>query len=126
MPSMSDGFRPASLRALSAASACSWIWDIPGMTPRLVVSAAPTTATDWGFMGGLASGAGGRLEQGQCDFVRLLLEGDLEGHVKHQGLGRLRATDNVGHHARALGELHHGDGIGGREARCRAMVDDVA
>ena len=68
----------------------------------------------------------GRLEEGQGDLVGLLLEGDLEGHVEHQGFGRLRAADDVGHHARALVQLDDGDRIGRREAGRRAMVDDVA
>src|SRR5262245_44469606 len=102
MPSMSEGPRPASLRALRAASACSWICDRPGMMPRLVVSAAPTTATDFGFMA-TSSLARSGLKEGQCDLVRLLLKGNLKRHVEHQGVGRLRATNNAGHHARPLG-----------------------
>src|SRR5262249_20825821 len=103
----------------------SWICDRPGMTPRLVLSAAPTMATDLGFMA-TSSLASRGLKEGQRDLVRLLLKGNLERHVEHQGVGRLRAANNVGHHARPLGELDHGDGIGGREPRCRAMVDNVA
>src|SRR5436190_14814606 len=49
-PSMSDGFRPPSAMACSAASACRPITDMSGMTPIWVVSAAPTTATDFGFI----------------------------------------------------------------------------
>src|SRR3954465_4920192 len=49
-PSMSDGFRPASASAFSAASACRPITDMSGMTPIWVVSAAPTTATDFCFI----------------------------------------------------------------------------
>src|SRR5436190_292374 len=126
MPSMSDGLKPASLRVLRAASACSWICDMPGMTPRSVVSAAPTTATDLGFMGCLVSLGGSRPEEGQGDLVGLLLEGDLEGHVENQGVGRLRTADDVGHHARALIQLDDSNGVGRCEARRRAMVDDVA
>src|SRR5256714_15540359 len=103
MPSMSDGLKPASFRVLRAASACSWICDMPGMTPRSVVSAAPTTATDLGFMACLASLAVGRLEEGQGDLVVLLLEGDLEGHVEQQGVRRLPAADGVCPHGRAFG-----------------------
>src|SRR5262245_19479230 len=126
MPSMSPGCKPASFRALRAASACSWICDMPGMTPRSVVSAAPTTATDRGLMGCLASLDSGWFEEGQRDLVALLLEGDLERHIEHQGVGRLRATDNIGHQARAFVQLDDGDGIGRRESRRRAVVDHVA
>src|SRR3954462_10652605 len=47
---MSFGPRPASRIALSAASACSPICDRFGMRPSSVVSAAPTIATDFGFI----------------------------------------------------------------------------
>src|SRR5580700_4489272 len=125
MPSMSAGFKPASLKAFSAASACSWICDMPGMTPSSVVSAAPTTATVPGFIECLGSLAAGRLEQGQGDLLGLFLEGDLERHIEHQGIRRLRAADDVGHHARALGKLDNGNRVWRREAGRRAMVDDV-
>src|SRR5215471_4538525 len=49
---MSAGLSPASTIAFSAASACSWICDMSGMTPSRVVSAAPTMAIDLGFMAG--------------------------------------------------------------------------
>src|SRR6478672_5846856 len=105
MPSMLESFSPASLMALRAASACSWICDRPGMTPRSVVSAAPTTATDLRFMGCLASLRLSRLEEGQRDLLALLLERHLQRHVQHQSLGRLRAAHDVGHHARAFLQL---------------------
>src|SRR5262249_28019305 len=112
--------------ALRAASACSWICDMPGMTPRSVVSAAPTTATVLGFMGCLASLAAGGLEEGERDLVGLFLERDLEGHVEHPGVGGLRAADDVGHHARALIQLDNGDRIRRGETRRRPVVDDIA
>src|SRR5579871_5998874 len=122
MPSISEGFKPASLRALRAASACSWIWERSGITPRSVVSAAPTTATVPGFMG---SPAASGLEEGQGDRVALPLEGDLEGHVQHQSLRCLRAAHNIAHHARPLFQLDHGNGVRRREAWSRAVVNDV-
>jgi hypothetical protein len=55
------------------------------------------------------------------------LEGDLDGHVEHQGLGGLRAADDVGHHPRALFKLDHGDGVWVlADIRARAMVDHIA
>src|SRR5688572_20502089 len=116
MPSISFGPSPQSFMALRAASAWSWICDRPGMTPRSVVSAAPTTATDFCFMGSPRSGAG-RLEQRQRDVVVLLLEGRDERHVENQGIRRLRAADDVGHHARAFVELDNGDRVGRGETR---------
>src|SRR5690606_10315983 len=95
-PSMSDGFRPQSAMAFSAASACSPMTDWSGMTPILVVSAAPTTATDPGFM--MCVPSTGRGEKGQADGVALLRERDLQRHVELQRLGRLRAVHDVGHH----------------------------
>src|SRR5689334_24214581 len=95
-PSMSLGFRPQSAMAFSAASACRPITDVSGMTPILVVSAAPTTATLPGFM--CVRSLLGRREEGQADVVVLLGERDLERHVELQRLGRLRAVHDVGHH----------------------------
>src|ERR1700751_950321 len=100
---MSDGFRPASAMALRAASACRPITDTSGILPSLVVSAAPTTAMDPGFIG---SGLRG-LEEGQGDGPEAL-ERDLQGHVELQRLGRLRAADNVGHYPGSLGQFDHG------------------
>ena len=40
--------------------------------------------------------------------------------------GRLRAIDDVGHHARPLVELDDGDRVGRREARHRPVVDHIA
>src|SRR5689334_24871356 len=119
MPSISAGLSPASAIALSAALACNWICDMSGMTPSLVVSAAPTMAIDFGFIGSPP----GRTEEGEGDFVVELLEGDLDRHVELQCLGGLQATHNVGHHARPLVELDDGDRIGRCEARHRAVVD---
>src|SRR5215471_10409418 len=121
MPSISAGLRPASANALSAASACSWICDMSGMTPSLVVSAAPTMAIDFGFIGSPPR----RAEEGKGDFVVELLEGDLDRHVELQRLGGLRAIDDVRHHARPLLELDDGDRIGRREARHRTVVDHI-
>src|SRR5215469_16495820 len=101
MPSMSAGLSPASAKALSAASACSWICDMSGMTPSLVVSAAPTMAIDFGFIGSPLR----RTEEGEGDLVVELLEGDLDRHVELQCLWGLRALGDVGHHARPLLEL---------------------
>src|SRR6516225_6323341 len=128
MPSMSAGLRPASAIALSAASACNWICDMSGMTPSWVVSAAPTMAMDFGFIGSppLARCQRGqharrclaqicldrrivrrqqRAEEREGDLVIELLEGNLDRHVELQCLGGLWAFDDVGHHARPLVEL---------------------
>src|SRR5271156_3993919 len=102
---MSPGFSPASSMALSAASACNWICDRPGMTPSSVVSAAPTTAMDFCFISRSPNARADRLEQRQGNGIGLLLKSDLKRHVELQGFRRLRAADNVGHHARALGQL---------------------
>src|SRR5262252_8118215 len=118
MPSMSAGLSPASAIALSAASACSWICDISGMTPSRVVSAAPTMAIDFGFIASPPR----RAEEGQRDLVVELLEGKLDRHVELQCLRGLRAIDDVRHHARAFVELDDGNRIGRREARHRAVV----
>src|SRR5438128_1709174 len=98
MPSMSDSFSPASAMALSAASACSWICDMLGMTPSSVVSAAPTTAT-WFLRMVLALR---RTELGKGDLVVEFLECDFQPHVEFERLGRLRTIDDIAHHARAL------------------------
>src|SRR5438067_3501625 len=100
MPSMSLGPIPASCIALSAASACSPICDRPGMRPISVVSAAPTMAIDFGFIG--LSSSFRRAEQRQRDLVVDLLEGDFEGHVELEGLRGLRALDDIAHQARPL------------------------
>src|SRR5215469_5121726 len=121
MPSMSAGLRPASAIAFSPASACNWICDMSGMTPRRVVSAAPTMAIDFGFIGSPP----GRAEERERDIVVELLEGDLDRHVELQCLGGLWAIDDVGHHTRPFVELDDGDRIGRREARHRAMVDHI-
>src|SRR5580700_2283320 len=119
---MSDGFSPASFSVFSAASACSWITDMSGMRPISVVSAAPTTATVFGFMA-LRSR---RLEQGQGDLAEVL-ELDLDRHVELERLRGLRAADDVGHHLRAFRELHHGDRVRlGSHVRPRSVVDHVA
>jgi hypothetical protein len=55
-----------------------------------------------------------------------LFERDFELHVEFERLRRLRAIDDIAHHARTFVELHHGDGVGRREARHRAVMDDVA
>src|SRR5437016_692413 len=101
MPSMSDGFSPASCIAFSAASACRPICDRFGMRPSSVVSAAPTMAIDFGFIGSTFR----RAEQWQGDLVVDLLEGDFERHVEGEGFGGLRAIDDVAHQARSLIEL---------------------
>src|SRR6516162_2007646 len=110
MPSMSLGLIPASAIALSAASACNWICDMSGMTPRLVVSAAPTMAIDFGFMRLPPR----RTKKGEGDLI-----------VELQGLGGLRAAGDVGHHARPFLELDDRDRIGRREAWHRAVVDHI-
>src|ERR1700759_1374375 len=120
---MSDSFNPASAIAFSAASACSWICDMLGMTPSSVVSAAPTTAT-WFLRIALSLC---RTEQGEGDLVVERLELDLDLHVECERFRRLRAIDDIGHHPRTLIEFDHRDGIGRREAgRGRAVIDDVA
>src|ERR1043165_9894880 len=113
---------PASAIAFSAASACSWICDMSGMTPSFVVSAAPTTAT---VLCGIGS-AFRRTEEGQGDRIVLLREYHFERHVELQCFRRLRTFDDVGHHARAFGELHHGDRVGRLETGHLAVLDDVA
>src|SRR6516164_3037363 len=118
---MSAGLSPASAIALSAASACNWICDMSGMTPSCVVSAAPTMAIDFGFIGSPP----GRTEEGEGDLVVELLEGDLDRHVEFQCLGGLWAFNDVGHHARSLVELDDGDRIGRRETRHRPVVDHI-
>src|SRR5262249_51985662 len=119
---MSESFSPQSAIALSAASACSWICDMSGMTPSFVVSAAPTTATELCGIG-LAFR---RAEERKGDVVVLLREHDLEWHVELQCFRGLRALDDVGHHARAFHQLRDGDGVGRLEARHLAVVDYVA
>src|SRR5258708_14668933 len=123
MPSMSESFSPASAMALSAASACSWICDMFGMTPSSVVSAAPTIAT-WFLRICLALR---RTEQGKGDLVVESFERDFELHVEFERLRRLRTIDDVAHHARTFGELDDGDRIRWREAGCcGTVIDDVA
>src|SRR6266481_759404 len=120
---MSDSFSPASAIAFSAASACSWICDMFGMTPSSVVSAAPTMAT-WFLRMSLALR---RTEQGKGDLVVELFERDLEAHVEFERFRRLRTIDDVAHHPRAFFQFHHGNRVRRREAgRGRPMVDDVA
>src|SRR5712692_4010579 len=119
---MSEGLSPQSFSALSAASAWSPICDRPGMRPISVVSAAPTMAIDFGFIGLSLR----RAEQREGDFVVDLLEGDLERHVEDQRLGGLRALDDVAHHARAFIELDHGDRVWRGEARDRPVMDHIA
>src|SRR5580700_5564372 len=119
---MSDSFSPVSAIAFSAASACSWICDMVGMTPSSVVSAAPTTATRFLRIWLPLC----RAEQGQSDFVVELLEFDFEPHVQFERFRRLRTFYNIAHHARALVEFDHGDRIRWREAgRGGAVIDDI-
>src|SRR3954469_1663584 len=123
MPSMSDSFSPASLMALSAASACSWSWDMLGMTPSSVVSAAPTTATAFLRMVSALC----RTEDGKGERVVDRLECDFELHVEFERLRCLRAVDDVAHQPRAFVEFDHRDRIRRREAvRRRAVIDHVA
>src|ERR1700752_2567208 len=119
---MSFGFRPQSAIAFSAASACNWICDMSGMTPSFVVSAAPTTAT---VLCGIGS-AFRRAEEGEGNGVGLLFEYHFQRHIELQRLRCLRTFDDVGHHARAFGQLHHGDRVGWFKARHLAVVDHVA
>src|SRR6476469_1516038 len=119
---MSFGFSPQSAIAFNAASACNWICDMSGMTPSFVVSAAPTTAT---VLCGISS-AFRRTEEGQGDRVVLLREHHFKRHVELQCFRRLRTLDDVGHHARPFGELHHGDGVGRLETGHLAVMDHVA
>src|SRR5262249_45747485 len=68
-----------------------------------------------------------RTEHGKRDLVVELFERDFQPHVELERLRRLRAIDDVAHHARALVELNDRDGIGRGEARRGGtMVDDVA
>src|SRR5512147_408125 len=120
MPSISDSFSPASAMALSAASAWSWICDMLGMTPSSVVSAAPTTAT-WFLRMMLPLR---RTEQGKGDLVVEFFEFHLDLHIQFKCFRRLRAVDDVGHHAWAFVELDDGNGVGRREAgRGGAVID---
>src|SRR4051794_18547962 len=104
---MSDGFSPASAIALSAASACSWICDMLGMTPSSVVPAAPTTATAFLRM----VSALRRLEHGEGDRIVQRLERNLELHVEFERFGRLRAIDDVAHHPRTFLQRDDGDRV---------------
>ena len=56
-----------------------------------------------------------------------LLERDPQRHVEHQVLRGARHADQVGHHPGALGQLDHGDGVGGvgLEAGGGPVVDHV-
>src|SRR4051794_20746947 len=119
---MSDSFNPASAMAFSAASACSWICDTLGMTPSSVVSAAPTTAT-W-FLRMMS--ALRRTEQRKGDLVVELFERDFQFHVEFKRLGGLRAIYDVAHHARAFIQFDDRNSIRRREARDRAVMDDIA
>src|SRR5262249_52241753 len=67
-----------------------------------------------------------RTEEGQGDRVILLREHHFKRHVELQCLRCLRTLDDVGHHARTFGELHHRDGVGWLEAGHLAVMDDVA
>src|ERR1700684_4209274 len=97
------------------------------MTPSSVVSAAPTTVTAFCRIGSvLRQRNRGWPEQGQGDVVVLLLEHDFQRHVELQRFRRLRAFDDVGHHARPFGELHHGDRVGWCKAGHLAVMDHVA
>src|ERR1700732_3281431 len=121
-PSMSEGLRRAAARAFRAASAFRPMTDRSGTLPSLVVSAAPTTAMDFCFIGSALHWS----EQGQGDVVGLPGEGDLDRHIELQRLGRLRAIHNVGHHGRALLQLHDGDRMRfSAHIGARTMVDDV-
>src|SRR5512135_765034 len=122
IPSMSEGFSPASASVLSAASACRPITETSGMRPILVVSAAPTTATDPGLTILFLC----RREEWKRDVVSLLCERDMQLHVELQRLRRLRAIHDVGHHHRSLVELHDCNGIRLlAHVGTRPMVDDI-
>src|SRR5882724_5133417 len=83
MPSMSAGLSPASAIALSAASACSWICDMSGMTAEV------------GGLGGADDGDRFRLHRDHLragrerggDLVVELFEGHLDRHVELRRLG---------------------------------------
>jgi len=87
----------------------------------LVVSAAPTMAIDFGFIGSPLH----RTEEGEGDRVVELLTGDLDRHVQLQRLGGLRATGDVRHQARPFLELDDGNRIGRCEAGHRPVVDHI-
>src|SRR4051794_31113396 len=108
--------------AFSAASACSWICDTFGITPSSVVSAAPTTATWFLRM----RSALRRTEQRKGDGVVELFEFHFQFHVEFERLRRLRAIDDVGHHALAFVEFHDGNRIGRRKAGDRTMMNHIA
>src|SRR5665213_3294581 len=67
-----------------------------------------------------------RTEQRKGDLVVELFEFDFQLHVEFERLRRLRAIDDVAHHARAFVELDHGDGVGRGETRHRTVMDHVA
>src|SRR5215471_11954793 len=92
-----------------------------GITPSLVVSAAPTMAIDFGFIGLPPR----RAEKREGDLLVELLERDLDRHVELQRLGCLRAAGDIGHHARSFVELDDGDRIRRREAGYRTVVDHI-
>src|SRR6516162_220722 len=93
-----------------------------GILPIFVVSAAPTTATDFLFMVCASRG----FEERQRDRVALPGETDAQGHVEDERFGRLRAIDDVRHHARTFGKRDDGDRIRlVAHVGAWAVVDDV-
>src|SRR5258706_10424913 len=109
---MSEIEIPASRTALSAASACSWTWDVFGMTPSCVVSAAPTTAALDRFMSRLQ-----RFKERKGDLLVLLGKSDLERHVEAESFRRLCAARYVRHHSWAFLELHDRNPVWSLESR---------
>src|ERR1700704_764094 len=67
-----------------------------------------------------------RTEQGKGDLVVEFFERDFQLHIEFERLRRLRAIDDVAHHAWTFVQFHHGDGVRRREARHRAVMDHVA
>src|SRR5258706_7187572 len=65
-------------------------------------------------------------EQGKGDLGVEPFERDFQLHVEFERLRRLRAIDDVAHHARTFVQFHYGDGVRRCEARHRAVMDHVA
>src|SRR5260370_3342738 len=116
---MSEREIPASRTALSAASACSCTWDMFGMTPSCVVSAAPTTAALDRFMSRLQT-----FKERKRDLLLLLGKSDLERHVSAECFPHLGAARYVRHHSGAFFALHSLDRRGSLDSTDHSLSND--